>query len=459
MSLKNYLFMPALALTLSACSTFSPDRGFNSVQQATQQSLGKELEWPKNQQEAGQITERVQDLLKKPLDVESAVQLALLNNKGLQATFYSIGISEADLVQAGRLPNPRFSMLYARHDGDYKIEQSLTFNVFALLAMPKLKAIEQQRLEYTQKMVAQEVFRLAYETRKAYFNAVAANELLRYTDQVKDAAEASNKLANSMVNAGNWSKLEKAREQGFYADAMIDYARALNRQQITQERLRSLLGLAASQPQLVVAERLPELPTTPQALPDAESSAMLQRFDLQMIRNEADTLAKELGLTKSTRLVNVLELGPARVLEGSRNEHYKNGVSIAFELPLFDWGQARVARAEARYMQAVNKATQAAINAQSEVRQSHAGYQSNYQIAKHYRDEIIPLRKRISEEQQLRYNGMLVSVFELLADARTQIVSVNHYIEALRDFWLSDSSLQMSVTGGITPSISSGKGE
>jgi outer membrane protein TolC len=126
-------------------------------------------------------------------------------------------------------------------------------------------------------------------------------------------------------------------------------------------------------------------------------------------------------------------------------------VDISFELPLFDWGDARVARAEALYMQAVNRAAQAAVDARSEVRQSYASYRANYDVAKHYRDEIIPLRKRISEENQLRYNGMLVSVFELLADARAQVGSVNSYIEALREFWLSDSDLQLSMIGGTAP--------
>jgi len=449
--LKRYGLPCLLGLSLGACASFSADRGFTPVQQAAQQRLGKDLAWPKTETEASQLEQHVNELIKAPLDVEAAVQIALLNNKGLQASFYSLGISEADLVQAGRLPNPRFRMLYARNDGDYKIEQALTFNMFSLLIMPKAREIERQRFELTQRMVSQEVFRLARETRNAYFRAVAADEAVRYMEQVKDAAQAGSDLAQGMAEAGNWSKLEQAREQGFYADAMLEYTRAKNQQTAAHEHLMRLLSLTGEQGAVTLSERLPELPSTPQELPDAEQTAMQQRLDLQIIRADTESLAKQLGLTKTTRFINVLEIGPARVLEGRRSEPYKNGVDVSFELPLFDWGDARVARAEARYMQAVNRAEQAAIDARSEVRQSYASYRANYEVAKHYRDEIIPLRKRIAEENQLRYNGMLASVFELLADARAQIVSVNSYIEALRDFWLSDSDLQMAMIGGTAP--------
>jgi outer membrane protein TolC len=82
------------------------------------------------------------------------------------------------------------------------------------------------------------------------------------------------------------------------------------------------------------------------------------------------------------------------------------------------------------------------------VREAYSGYRTAFDLAKHYREEIVPLRKRISDENVLRYNGMLISVFELLADARQQIASVNAYIEALRDFWLAEAGLELALTGG-----------
>jgi outer membrane protein TolC len=175
--------------------------------------------------------------------------------------------------------------------------------------------------------------------------------------------------------------------------------------------------------------------------------AMARRLDVQAARLQTEALARNLGLTRTTRFINVLEFGPARVLEGTAGAGYKKGYEVSFELPLFDWRTARAARAESLYMQSVEAAAQTAINARSEVREAYLAYRSSYDIARHYRDEIVPIKKRISEENQLRYNGMLIGVFDLLADARTQISSVNSYIDSLRDFWIAQADLEMAVIG------------
>ena len=433
------------SIILSACATFTEDGGLSGVKESSAPYIKQSLVWPKTDTEQKIVAARVSELLKQPMDVESAVQIALLNNKALQASFYSLGISEADVVQAGRLPNPKFSMLYARNSGDYKIEQALTFNIFSLITMPKMQEIERGNFEKTKKMVALNVLQLAQQTRQAYFNALAANEHQRYSAQVKESAEASAELARRMLKAGNWNQLELAREQSFYADAEQDLANAKNQQTTAYAALSRLLMLPVEQ--LNLQDRLPDLPKTIDELQRFEASAFEQRLDLQAMRLETQALAKKLGLSKTTRFINVLEIGPARVLEGQRSSPYKKGLEFSFELPLFDWGEAKVARAEAIYMQAVNNAAQMVFDAQSEVIEAHSHYLASYQMAKHYRDEIVPLRKKILDEDQLRYNGMLISPFELLADARAQVISVNGYITKLHDFWLAEAALQMTLSG------------
>lgn len=442
---KFALYGALLSLLFTGCTTFSNDGGLADVQALTAPHLKQDVVWPKNEASQTVVAERVSALLKAPLNADSAVQIALLNNKGLQASLYALGTAEADVVQAGRLPNPKFSMLYARHQGEYKIEQALTFNIFSLLAMPKVLEIERRNFEKTKQAVAIDVLNLANETRAAYFNAVAANELLRYSEQVKESAEASAVLAQRMVAAGNWSTLEQAREQGFYADAMLEYTSAQQMQNRAHASLARLLGVSAEQLQL--EKRLPDLPKTASELQPLEKTAFEQRLDLQALRLETTALAKQLGLTKTTRFINALEIGPARVLEGRRGDAYKNGVDIAFELPLFDWGDAKVARAEAIYMQSVHRAAQMASNAQSEVREAYNHYLTTYEMAKHYRDDIVPMRKKILTENQLRYNGMLVSPFELFADARAQVASVKAYINTLNEFWLAETALNRALIG------------
>ena len=439
------------ALMLAGCASFSADGGFGTVEKVAKEKLGKEVRLNKTEDDLKTARDKVTELLKSPLTDDAAVQIALLNNRGLQARFMELGISEADLVRAGEWPNPKLSLFNASKMDhgvrDYKIEQVLTFNIFSIFTIPQAVAIEQRRFEQTQRTVAEDVLRLAADTRKAWVQAVAAQETLRYQRQVLTAAEGGAELAERMARSGNWNRLQQAREQGFYAEAALGLAQGELAATQARERLTRLMGLWGQQIDYTLPDRLPALPDTVQDMPEVEKTAIAQRLDLQGLKQETEALAKNLGLTKTTRFINVLEFGPARVLEGPKGSGYKTGYEISLELPLFDWGEARVARAEATYMQAVHRVAEAAINARSEVREAYQGYRSRYDIARHYRDEIVPIRKRISDENLLRYNGMLIGVFDLLADARSQVASVNGYIGALRDFWLAQADLDMALLG------------
>ncbi len=447
-----------VCVVLGGCATFSQDGGFGTVESTVKARTGHDVTWVKTEGQRDSVAKRVAELLAKPLSADDAVQVALLNNRGLQASFAELGIGEADLVQAGRLPNPRLSLLRASRNEpggrEYKIEQALTMNIFSLLTMPLASAIEKRNFERVQRGVTLEVLRLASDTRKAYYVALAADESVRYTQQVKEVADAGAELARRMARTGNWSRLAQAREQGFYAEAALNLARAEQIRTSARERLVRMLGVWGEQARLVLPVRLPDLPELVRDLPDVERRAMEERLDLQAVRLETETLARNLGLTKATRFINVLEFGPVRVVEGTHRDEWKKGYEIGFELPVFDWGSARVAKAEAIYMQAIDSAAQTAVDARSEVRESYAAYRTNWDIARHYREQMVPLRQRIAEENLVRYNGMLIGVFELLADARTQIAGVRSAIEALRDFWIADADLQMALIGKPMPSAS-----
>ncbi len=442
------------AAVLSGCASFSPDGGFAAVEQTARDRLGKDLRWSRSDADQDRIDKRVGELLSRPLTVDDAVQVALLNNRGLQATFQELGIAEAEVVQAGRLPNPGFSFGRSSRGDEREVERGLHVNIARLLALPLIGQMEARRFEQTKGTVAMRVLALAADTRKAYFNALAAEETVRYMGQVRKAADASAELARRMEQVGNFNKLQRAREQVFYADAALNLARAEQAQRSTRERLTRLLGTWGEQARFTLPERLPDLPKQAMELPDIERVALAQRLDVQGARLASEQTARNLGLTRTTRFVNVLELGVVR--NSSNQEPTQRGWEIGIELPLFDWGGARVARAEAVYMQTVHRAAETAINARSEVREAYTAYRSAYDIAGHQRDEVVPLNQRIAEENLLRYNGMLIGVFELLADARTQIASVNAAIQALRDFWIAQADLDMALIG--KPSLAAAAG-
>lgn len=433
------------ALILTGCATFSKDGGLDSVSAITKERTGQTVQRDKSADDEARTQSTINQLLAKPLTPDSAIQIALANNKGLQAAFAELGIAEANRVQAGRLRNPGFSFGRQRGGDDVEIERSIMFDFVGLLTMPIRSNIEGRRFEQAKLQAASQAVQLASNTRRAYFNAVAAEQSAQYAGQVATAAEASSELAQRLAKVGNWSKLDQAREQAFHADAITQLARARHNATAAREQLTRLLGLWGTNTAFKLPERLPDLPKAPNEVANLESQAMSQRLDVQMAQRDVHATAHSLGLTQATGFINVFEAGYTNKSEtGSPRA---NGYEIELALPIFDWGGARTARAEATYMQSVQRTANVAVRARSEVREAYSAYRTTYDVAKHYRDEVVPLRKRISDEVLLRYNGMLASVFELLADARTQVGSVNAAIQAQRDFWIAETNLQAAING------------
>jgi outer membrane protein TolC len=432
-------------MALGGCTTFSPDGGFGAVDTGSRErGLKQETKWIKTEQDAEGARATVKKLLGAPLTAEAAVQIALLNNRALQAVYAELGIAESDLVQAGRLVNPGFTFERLHRGDTVSIDRTFLVNVLALITMPIRTDVERRRFALAQGRVTMETLQVASDTRRAWVSAVSARQTARYMEQVNEAAEASAELARRMAAAGNFSKLDQAREQVFYAEATAQVARARQAALAEREQLTRLMGLWGEDVGFKLPERLPDLPKASREIVDLEAQSLKQRLDVQAAMKEAENIAASMGLVKATGFVNVLEAGYRRNSETGLPR--QTGYEIELRLPIFDWGGAKVARAEHTYMQAVNRAADIAVRARSEVREAYGAYRTTFDLARHYRDEIVPLRKRISEENVLRYNGMLISVFELLADARTQIASVTAYIEALRDFWVAESNLQIAMT-------------
>lgn len=434
-----------LAAFLAGCVSLSEDGGFGEVQQQVKERIGVEPRWVRSEDEASSVRARVSEILAKPLSAEDAVLVALLNSPGLQAAYAEAGIAEAELVQASRWRGPTFSFARLRRHDEHEYERSVFVDVLGLITIPLATRVEEKRFQAAKNRAAGDALRHALETRKAWFAAVASRETTRYMEQVKEAAEASAELARRLAAVGNWSKLNQAREQAFYAETTGQLARARQQELSARERLTRLMGLWGEDTAFALPDRLPELPSTTRASVELEAQALAQRLDVQAARSEAEGVARSLGLTRVSGFVDLLEFGFLSTTETHLPP--QRGWEVELRIPIFDFGQARNARAERIYLQAVNRAKDIAIQARSEVRETYGAYRTAFDLARHYRDEVVPVRKRISEEALLRYNGMLMSVFELLADSRDQIGAVNAYIETLRDFWFAESDLQMALTG------------
>jgi outer membrane protein TolC len=446
------LLAPLAILTLGGCASTAIDDNVRSVQAVTQDRLGASLRWLTTDEARRQALADVDATLAKPLGPDDAVRVALAHSPAVQAMLFEGAAASANATQSARLPNPVFTFerLLRNEAGlrELEINRMIGVSVFDLLLWPARMRLADAQQQRTRLRLASEVVQAATDARQNWVRAVAAQQSVQYFEQVKLAADASAELARRMQAVGNFSKLQRAREQAFSADAVAELARARMHAQRSREALVRSLGLNDAKAQaLTLPDRLPDLPAAPKDEATLTQAALDQRLDVRLARAQLEFSAREQGLTRVSSVVNGFELAAVRNSETGRSA--QRGIELQLPLPIFDAGDASRAGARASYMAALNRTAQVAVDAASQLRETYAGYRTAYDLARHYRDEIVPLRKTISDENLLRYNGMLIGVFELLADAREQIASVVQAIEVQRDFWLADAALQAALIGTL----------
>jgi outer membrane protein TolC len=392
-------------------------------------------------------------ILEKPVSQNDAVLLALVNSPGLQTLLAQNWSEAAKAAQTGRISNPVFTLERMTSINEIELSSVLAFGLLDLLTFPQRYDMAQRMIEQTQLQLTINVVDHLTQVRQGWVKAVAAQQSLIYAQQVYDAAQASAELARILQSVGNFNILQRARQQAFYADAATQLATSQQTAAATREELIRLLGLTDTQAQaLVLPERLHDLPKEPISPDEASRITNAARLDIRLAQTEYEAAAKAQGLTAFTSITDI-ELGLRYdAAKDKSNDHTttKRGFEISVSLPLFDRGDARRDAMNARTLAAANRLEATVRAAGSNLRQSYSAYRTAFDLARHYRDEVVPLRKVISEENLLRYNGMLIGVFELLADSRDQINSVIEAIAAEQQFWLADAALQASLIGKPT---------
>lgn len=443
---------PALAATalLSACRTFSPDGGMETVAYVAGDGLGKDVARLDSPATAARAQAKVSHLLRSPLSADAAVQVALLNNAGLQAAYNRLGTAEAVAVQASRPPLPAFSLERVSTSVELDIERKVVGSLLALAVWPARKKIAGLRFAQAELRAAEETLRLAAETRRAYVNAVAAREIAGTLAKANASAEASAELAAQLKETGAVNALDLARRQVFATETAAQVSAARQQATAAEERLTRLMGLWDAELATLLPAALPPLPRKSRSAAAVVQEAMDRRVDLAAGKLEVEALAKSYGLTRTTRFINVLDVGGISKTQKDAGERKADGggFDIAFEIPLYDFGKARKREAEQLYHEALNTLAEMAVNARSEAREAYAAYASTHAIALRYQREVLPLRETISAETELRYNAMQVDAFTLLETARANAAAKVASIEAKRNFWLAYTDLSAAVLGG-----------
>ena len=460
---SRFVLALSVASLLSGCASFSPDAGLSVATRYANDELNKDVVKITDESVFLATQDRVGDLLRRPLSPNASVQIALLNNRGLQAAFNDLGVSEAQYVQATLPPAPQFSLTATSSILAFEAERQIAVSLLQLITLPLRIAIAEQRFQAAQYRATEALLRLAAETRRQYYRTVAANQTVAFLEQALVTAESASTFARSLGETGALNKLEQAREHAFYTELGAQLAKARVQQKVEREKLVRTMGLWGKERDFRLPRSLPRLPRRLESSDYIEAEALTKRVDLQTARFNLQALAQQFGLTSTTGFVSAFDLGFAQSIEktttvtpnadgtvdvSTERTPRPRGVALNFTIPIYDFGTTAVRGAREAYLGAANRLAERAVNARSEVREAYLRYRGQYEITRHYQTSVLPLRKTIQDQALLQYSGMLIDVSQLIIDARARILSNIQAIEAQRDFWIATTDVKAAIIGG-----------
>jgi cobalt-zinc-cadmium efflux system outer membrane protein len=436
----------------TGCASTSAAPAFRDVAHEVETRSGQVVRWNPGSPEDAEAEKAVDALLARELTVDAAVQIALISNRSLRATFEELAIAQADLVQAGLLKNPVFTIGSTAWESEH-IDPNLFATVeqdfLDIVTMPLRKRVAATELEARKLEVADEVLELAARVRHAYFTAQAAEQIVRVRRVVDEATQTSAEIARRQYAAGTMSELALQAELGLAAEASMERKRAEGDAAVAREALNQLMGLWGPRTAWTMVPRLPALPASEPALQRLESQAVAQRLDIASARRSVQAMEHALVLAKTTRWtgsVNVaVEIGRLR-----QEKHLAVGPSVSLEIPLFDQRQAQIARLEAYQRQAEHGLRALAVAVRADVRSSHARVATARSVALDYGQVVVPLRENVVRHSQERAGAMLLGVYDLLSAKRGELDAYREWVEAVRDYWIARSDLERAIGGRIT---------
>jgi len=433
----------AFAVNLGACTSFDGSRHIEAANRTLTEFTAGDLRLNRGSPDDRERLATREALLAEPLTQEAAVRVALLGSPSLQALLAQESARIAEARREGRIDNPKLSYERLRADGETEIARILSLGLLELLTLPQRQRVAAAQGEAAELRLAVTVVDEVTRVRQSWVRAVGATQKLRYAERVLESAAASAELARRMEAAGNFNRINRARQQAFEADARTEAVLARQQAAADREALVRALGLDDAQAsRLRLPERLPDVPKTALAPEVASARASSERLDLRLAEAAWRAAARRRGLGEITTRTDI-ELGVVRDGEAK-------GYEVELRLPVLDFGDLDRGALDARARATLEEleATRRAVG--SHVRESYAGYLAAHALARNHLDELVPLRRAISEESLLRYNGMIIGVFELLADAREQVATVISAIEAEQQYWLADAALKAALVGRPT---------
>jgi cobalt-zinc-cadmium efflux system outer membrane protein len=441
----------ASALLLAGCASTNPQQAFAPVQGEVAKLSGQRVAWNQNIDSDKIVSDDVWQRLKSPLDASAAAQIAVLNSPDLQATFEEIGISQADLVQAGLLKNPVFAASLRFPDvppGITDAEYSITEDFLSIVLLPLKARVARENLAATQARIAHEVIELVGQVKAAFFTYQADEQLIERIRLILQADQAGADLAQKQQQAGSLNRLGMLNQQAQVASAQMALAEAQKDTVAAREKLNRLMGLWGSTISWKAAPELPPLPASDPGTAQLEDFAVAQRSDVRALREEADAVGQALALKTNTRFLPVsIDIGADT--EEQTDDQRITGPTLQLDVPVFDQGQGAVAKLAAQHRQLQQRLRALLVRVRSGVREtSRTLFIERNEVAL-FKKTVVPLNIQTVNQTLLQYNAMQVNTYDLFLAKQRELDAERDYIGAWRDYWITRSELEAAAGGNL----------
>lgn len=396
-----------------------------------------------------EVESRTDELLDEPLEMDSAVEVAVLNHPRLRADVRQIDVVEGRLRQEARIGNPEVELeayVVGRQRGDELWEPGVMFDVAGLLDRAGQVTAATSGIEAARVEAAGRIIEFVTRVRLAWIDHVAARQRLERTRRVAEAAEAIAEGARLYYEAGNIAADELRRFEAHSAETTVALHSAEQRVVETGNELHDVLGVDVDRRDWTVPEQLPELPDE---LPDVDEDAesILERnVDARRLAHRQEELDARGGLERRRGWLPRLDVGAVAEIEADGVEL---GPALRIDVPIFDRrGRLRDAlRAES--VQADFEYRQALRAARIAMRDIDERLRRTYDAARQYQTDILPLRRQLVDETLRQYNAMAVSALQLLETRREHLEAERGAVDAHHQFWRAHIDYEHLVAGGI----------
>lgn len=345
---------------------------------------------------------------------DEAVSIALWNNAALGELLAQLGISRAQLYDAGLIADPQLVVFFPV--GPKQLEFTAFQAVDEIWLRPIRRRAAELDLCQLSKVMIQNGLNTARDVKVAHANLLLAQARMKLTEEGHQLRESIQSLAEKRLDAGDISDLEATTTQIDALTAKATAAASVHDVVVGKERLRTLMGVGLP----VEDIRAIRDPNRLENVAEKESvvaMAWSMRPDLRAIEIRRAAACRRLELAKKQFMR--IEGGYDANSDGEQG--FESGPAMRLTLPVFNKNRGQISIAQALVKQIDKQYFALKDQIELEVRTAMTQWDQSREQVNLFDVEILPTLQEAQELSQRNYEDGGVPYF-LVLQTTTQFV-------------------------------------